>query len=733
MLRLPSISKARFHRKSISFVARELAALIAVVCILAGAPSAAAVQGDDNPRSVYFSVGDNQDLLGLPLDSKTSIDTAFDVLRDSYGIHRIWWRGIQEEIWGKTFVLRPENRFFAEIWQWWRHLAYEDVGTNRLAVQAAHERGLSIWGAYNVTDSGSGADVGFTGFPYAMEDRQRVAHPEYAPVNRWGTWKQGGPVEFAYAGARAGLVESLVQSTVAGKYDGLVLMTYAENFSQRYDDEFGFNEPVAAEFKKRYGVDIRTEPFDHDAWARLRGEYFTQFLRELRAGLSPHHKKLAVCVDGADPHWPTIWSGGGGAGFRSAGMIYFDVATWAAEALVDEVCAWGPRDEGAAAVVRLAGECRGSSVTASALRTRGWLPPGAPRVMFLGEDLESGFDYEHYLNQPDERIELQPEDSLKSPDKYARRRSLTAVLKGKAHSSTEALAAAAADADLYVRRLAVRALGAAGEATGVPALEAALHDQEHSVRCEAFLALGALDGPHCLPALWAVLKREPASYPLRLRAMREVLRKWQTEGKLGPAEKQPIIDRLEESDARIREAALYALQSVGAPATPEVEKSLMHIVEKDASPYAREMAMVNLRSSFGFAPPVLATLRAAEKDPDDAVGARAAAALALLGRNLSAAPELRRQILAETVAFFRRYGEGSTRGDQDWGWRIVGEALLDFGDEGKAALLQLMRDTKDPVLAGIAWRVVYLRQGDRRYPVTLEQDIAAHAARPRPE
>ena len=43
---------------------------------------------DSNPRTVYFTVGDNQDLLGLPLDSAASIEATFDVLRGPYRVPR---------------------------------------------------------------------------------------------------------------------------------------------------------------------------------------------------------------------------------------------------------------------------------------------------------------------------------------------------------------------------------------------------------------------------------------------------------------------------------------------------------------------------------------------------------------------------------------------------------------------------------------------------------------------
>jgi hypothetical protein len=223
-------------------------------------------------------------------------------------VSRVWWRGGQDEIWGNQFVIRPENRLYARIWDWWRNLQYRKVGTNRISVGAAHARGLEIWMAYGLFDNGSGPDVGFGGFPYAAEDRLRVEHPDWAPLNRFGTWRQGGPIELAYPEARRAMVDYLSRYTLDGGYDGIAFLSYAENYSLRYEDEFGFNAPVVDEFRGRYGVDIRREPFDRAAWARLRGEYVTAFLRELRAALHPAGKKIAVSVDGRDPHLPCLWN-----------------------------------------------------------------------------------------------------------------------------------------------------------------------------------------------------------------------------------------------------------------------------------------------------------------------------------------------------------------------------------------------------------------------------------------
>lgn len=327
-----------------------------------------------NPRTVYFTVGDYQDMLFTPLDSEASINAAFDVMKDMYGVQRVWWRGGQDEVWGKQFVIREHSRRYARLWDWWMDLQYRVVNTNDIAVKAGHDRGMEVWVTYGLFDNGSQPDVGFGGFPYAAEDKIRIEHPEWAPVNKYGTWRQGGPIEFAYPGARKAMVDYLSKHIIDGGYDGIAFLSYVENYSQRYEDEFGYSQLIVDEFKKRHGVDIRTQPFDRQTWAKLRGEYLTQFMRELHETLAKHGKKVAVSVDGKEPHLPCIWNVGGGV--RTVGRLWLDIETWVKEGIVDEINLYYPNtDETLASVLKL---CEGTPTKVSIFgRTRGDIAAGA--------------------------------------------------------------------------------------------------------------------------------------------------------------------------------------------------------------------------------------------------------------------------------------------------------------------------------------------------------------------
>ena len=86
--------------------------------------------------------------------------------------------------------------------------------------------------------------------------------------------------------------------------------------------------------------------------------------------------------------------------------------------------------------------------------------------------------------------------------------------------------------------------------------------------------------------------------------------------------------------------------------------------------------------------------------------------------------------LAEAVEFFRQYGDGCERTDRAWGWRLLGNSLLQFGPDGEAALKALMAEANNRELSDRAWRILYLKQGDQFFPVTEAEDAAAHKLHP---
>ena len=120
-----------------------------------------------------------------------------------------------------------------------------------------------------------------------------------------------------------------------------------------------------------------------------------------------------------------------------------------------------------------------------------------------------------------------------------------------------------------------------------------------------------------------------------------------------------------------------------------------------------------------------------QKDPAHAVQVRAATVFAAMHARLPAkdAGRITRR-WREAVGFFRQYGDGCERTDRAWGWRLLGNSLLRFGQDGEAALKALLADGTNRELSDRAWRILHLKQGDQFFPVTEAEDAAAHKLHP---
>jgi len=135
--------------------------------------------------------------------------------------------------------------------------------------------------------------------------------------------------------------------------------TYAEYFATRFEEEFGYNDIVVEEFRRRYGQDPRQEPFDRAAWQRLRAEYVTAFLRELSGRLHAAGRQLGVALDPQDTHCPAPWPCAA-RDLAPAGRLYLDWETWVRERIVDEIMVYcnGPQDRALADLPSLAVVCQ---------------------------------------------------------------------------------------------------------------------------------------------------------------------------------------------------------------------------------------------------------------------------------------------------------------------------------------------------------------------------------------
>ena len=156
-----------------------------------------------------------------------------------------------------------------------------------------------------------------TGFSYQ--------HPEYALVDRNGKNCQWGVLCLAYPEVRAEFRRRFLDLLAGHPFDGLFVCLRSQSRPADFADQYGFNEPIRAEYQQRFGRNICTQDFDLQAWRDLCGEYLTTFLQELRTELKELGLKLAAGVARGDVFGPPL------------GNTTLEWAAWVEQDLVDEL------------------------------------------------------------------------------------------------------------------------------------------------------------------------------------------------------------------------------------------------------------------------------------------------------------------------------------------------------------------------------------------------------------
>lgn len=121
-------------------------------------------------------------------------------------------------------------------------------------------------------------------------------HPRYVIADRTLQNRQWGVMCLGFPQVRQHMIRRYLRMLQKGNFDGLFVCLRSQSKPAEYADQYGFNDPIQHEYKKRYGIDIRTEDFDLQLWRDLQGEYLTRFLKELRRALNEVDVLLSVGV-----------------------------------------------------------------------------------------------------------------------------------------------------------------------------------------------------------------------------------------------------------------------------------------------------------------------------------------------------------------------------------------------------------------------------------------------------
>jgi len=135
-------------------------------------------------------------------------------------------------------------------------------------------------------------------FP-GLEERYYEAHPDLWLWSRSQKTRYRGIPCYAEPGAREHLLaeaRELLQRGVDGI--SLGLLSHMGDGPAKGEASYGFNPPVVALFKKRWGIDILKEDFDSSKLSELNGEMFTGMLKDLRQMLGSRKKLIAPIVLG---------------------------------------------------------------------------------------------------------------------------------------------------------------------------------------------------------------------------------------------------------------------------------------------------------------------------------------------------------------------------------------------------------------------------------------------------
>lgn len=125
-----------------------------------------------------------------------------------------------------------------------------------------------------------------------------LEHPECLVIGRDGKAPWPGLRSYANAAAvenELAVIDELAAYRPDGMYMSLSCHTRHLNFPEQ-EDYFGFEVPVAEAYRRETGRDLFkiATPEDYETWHRIKGDFFTEFLRKAKQHLKPMNVRLMV-------------------------------------------------------------------------------------------------------------------------------------------------------------------------------------------------------------------------------------------------------------------------------------------------------------------------------------------------------------------------------------------------------------------------------------------------------
>ena len=224
------------------------------------------------------------------LDTPAAIERRMAVWREELGAGALHWRVLRTRIAGRFHAARGYRHPSLAAS---RSITWDDFAQ---VPALAREAGLEAWLYVSLFDEGwplapareraESHHNAMHGQHVAWQSELTRTHPEWLVADRAGRTRQRGVVSLAYPEARRAFVERWSRLIAPTHFDGLFICLRSQSRPADDGDQFGFNEPVREDFRRRYSADILRDDFDRQAWRDLLGEYITALLVELREALT---------------------------------------------------------------------------------------------------------------------------------------------------------------------------------------------------------------------------------------------------------------------------------------------------------------------------------------------------------------------------------------------------------------------------------------------------------------
>jgi hypothetical protein len=227
--------------------------------------------------------------------------------RDELSAGALLWRVLRTRIPGRFHAARGYQHPSLMAAQ---ALSWDDFAE---VPKLAHDTGLEAWLYVPLFDEGWPlASAGersrshhnaMHGQHVAWQSELTRTHPQWLTCDRSGRIRQRGVLSLAYPEVRRALIERWVQLIAPTRFDGLFICFRSQSRPAQHGDQFGFNEPVRADFQRCHGADILRDDFDRQAWRDLLGTYITALLDELRAAFD---RRIGVGIARGDVLGPPL-------------------------------------------------------------------------------------------------------------------------------------------------------------------------------------------------------------------------------------------------------------------------------------------------------------------------------------------------------------------------------------------------------------------------------------------